>query len=235
MPPTPTTSSSVRLTGSGSPWRTTEAGCSPSSTRRSTPTPETSRFRAPLTSPTPRPGSRRSQSLTELIERYDRLHAPKANAVVGRRLSGHHPGARTKPGSRPLGAYWPTLIWRRPVGPDTGNAVVAFMNPGGIRDNITFASSGPEADGELTYGEAFSVHPFGNSLVTMTLTGAQIDALLEQQFRRRRHRLRQYAPAVRRVQLRLGPGRSVGVQGGTVQHLHRRRYGRTPTGGTGSP
>ena len=29
-------------------------------------------------------------------------------------------------------------------------------------------------------GEAFTVQPFGNSLVTMTLTGAQIDALLEQ-------------------------------------------------------
>ena len=34
----------------------------------------------------------------------------------------------------------------------------------------------------MTYGEAFRVQPFGNSLVTMTLTGAQIDALLEQQF-----------------------------------------------------
>ena len=45
-----------------------------------------------------------------------------------------------------------------------------------------FARSGTEADGELTYGEAFGVQPFGNSLVTMTLTGAQIDALLEQQF-----------------------------------------------------
>ena len=56
------------------------------------------------------------------------------------------------------------------------------MNPGGIRNNLLFASSGPEADGEVTYGEAFSVQPFGNSLVTMTLTGAQIDALLEQQF-----------------------------------------------------
>ena len=42
--------------------------------------------------------------------------------------------------------------------------------------------SGGEASGEVTYGEAFSVQPFGNSLVTMTLTGAQIDALLEQQF-----------------------------------------------------
>ncbi len=34
----------------------------------------------------------------------------------------------------------------------------------------------------MTYGEAFAVQPFGNSLVTMTLTGAQIDTLLEQQF-----------------------------------------------------
>ena len=57
------------------------------------------------------------------------------------------------------------------------------MNPGGIRESILFDSIGPESDGELTYGEAFSVHPFGNSLVTMSLTGAQIDALLEAQFR----------------------------------------------------
>jgi 5'-nucleotidase len=34
----------------------------------------------------------------------------------------------------------------------------------------------------VTYGEAFAVQPFGNSLVTMTLTGAQIEATLEQQF-----------------------------------------------------
>ena len=43
-------------------------------------------------------------------------------------------------------------------------------------------ASGGEADGEVTYGEAFSVQPFGNSLVTMTLTGTQIDDLLEEQF-----------------------------------------------------
>ena len=34
----------------------------------------------------------------------------------------------------------------------------------------------------MTYGEAFTVQPFGNSLVTKTLTGAQIRSLLEQQF-----------------------------------------------------
>ena len=64
-----------------------------------------------------------------------------------------------------------------------GDAVVAFMNPGGIRDDLIFAEvSGGELAGEVTFGEAFSVQPFGNSLVTMILTGAQIDTLLEQQF-----------------------------------------------------
>ena len=33
----------------------------------------------------------------------------------------------------------------------------------------------------MTYGEAFAVQPFGNLLVTMDLTGAQIERLLEQQ------------------------------------------------------
>ena len=34
----------------------------------------------------------------------------------------------------------------------------------------------------MTYGEAFTVQPFGNSLVTMDLTGAQLDTMLEQQW-----------------------------------------------------
>jgi 5'-nucleotidase len=64
-----------------------------------------------------------------------------------------------------------------------GDAEIAFMNPGGIRDDLIAAETpGNEEIGEVTYGEAFSVQPFGNSLVTMTLTGAQIDTLLEQQF-----------------------------------------------------
>jgi 5'-nucleotidase len=42
--------------------------------------------------------------------------------------------------------------------------------------------SGGELPGQVTYSEAFSVQPFGNGLVTMTLNGSQIDKLLEQQF-----------------------------------------------------
>jgi 5'-nucleotidase len=58
-----------------------------------------------------------------------------------------------------------------------GSAVIAFMNPGGIRANLP-----PNPSTSITYGDTFTVQPFGNSLVVMTLTGAQIKTLLEQQF-----------------------------------------------------
>ena len=120
-------------------------------------------------------------ALTDLIDKYDRLSAPKANAVVGV-VSADITRQQNEAGESALGDVLADAHLAATRDARAGNAVVAFMNPGGIRDNIRFASSGPEADGELTYGEAFAVHPFGNSLVTMTLTGAQIDALLEQQF-----------------------------------------------------
>jgi 5'-nucleotidase len=50
----------------------------------------------------------------------------------------------------------------------------AFMNPGGIRADL--------AAGELTWGELFTVQPFGNSLVKMDLSGQQVYDLLEQQW-----------------------------------------------------
>jgi len=64
-----------------------------------------------------------------------------------------------------------------------GGSVVAFMNPGGIRADFTFnQQSGGEQPGQVTFGEAFTVQPFSNTLVVKTLTGTQIKNLLEQQF-----------------------------------------------------
>ncbi len=58
------------------------------------------------------------------------------------------------------------------------------MNGGGVRSpGFTFASSAAgEGEGNVTYGEAFTVQPFGNSLVTMTLTTTDIKDFLEEQF-----------------------------------------------------
>ncbi|SFR16372.1 5'-nucleotidase [Lentzea waywayandensis] len=61
-------------------------------------------------------------------------------------------------------------------------AVVALMNPGGVRADLTYAPKGTEGPGVVTYDEAFSVQPFSNILQTVTLTGAQIKNALEQQF-----------------------------------------------------
>jgi 5'-nucleotidase len=61
-------------------------------------------------------------------------------------------------------------------------AQVALMNPGGVRTDLTYAASGSEGDGVVTYGEAFAVQPFSNVLGVTSLTGAQLDALLEQQW-----------------------------------------------------
>ncbi|NVI90556.1 bifunctional UDP-sugar hydrolase/5'-nucleotidase [Actinomadura sp. BRA 177] len=61
-------------------------------------------------------------------------------------------------------------------------AQVALMNPGGVRTDLTYAASGSEGDGVVTYGEAFAVQPFSNVMGVTSLTGAQLDALLEQQW-----------------------------------------------------
>lgn len=63
------------------------------------------------------------------------------------------------------------------------SAQIAITNPGGIRADLTYASSpADEGDGVVTYGEAFSVQPFANIMQTVTLTGAQLDAVFEQQW-----------------------------------------------------
>ena len=55
------------------------------------------------------------------------------------------------------------------------------MNPGGVRSDLKYADSGGEGDGVVTYGEAFTFQPFGNTLVTFSMTGAQIVSVLEEQ------------------------------------------------------
>jgi 5'-nucleotidase len=57
-------------------------------------------------------------------------------------------------------------------------AQIAFMNEGGVRADLVPES----ADGAVTFGQIYAVQPFGNVLVTMDLTGAQIAAALDQQF-----------------------------------------------------
>ncbi|MEG3180939.1 bifunctional metallophosphatase/5'-nucleotidase [Sphingomonas sp. LT1P40] len=61
----------------------------------------------------------------------------------------------------------------------SNGAQMALMNPGGVRTGIE-----PAADGSVTFGDLYVVQPFGNNVQVVELTGAQIRAVLEQQFAR---------------------------------------------------
>ncbi len=53
----------------------------------------------------------------------------------------------------------------------------AYTNSGGLRANLLFAPpSAGELPGEITWGEMFSVLPFGNRTVIFTLTGAHLQS-----------------------------------------------------------
>jgi len=116
--------------------------------------------------------------ITALINHYGEIAAPTENRVLGN-ASAALTRTQNAAGESSLGdiiadaQLWATSGPSWPAA-NGAPAVVAFMNSGGIRADI---NAGP-----ITYGEAFSVQPFANVLVTMDMTGAQIDALLEQQF-----------------------------------------------------
>jgi len=123
-----------------------------------------------------------ADDLTALIDKYDTLSAPLANMVIGS-ITADITETNNAAGESALGDVIADVQLDATDDPGFGDAVVAFMNPGGIRDDLFVAEiSGGELLGEVTFAEAFSVQPFGNSLVTMTLTGAQIHTLLTQQW-----------------------------------------------------
>ncbi len=132
-------------------------------------------------------GQPQSVRINKLIATFKALVAPIANAVIG------HLGAanacsggavcvtRTTDANgsdSPLGNLIadsqkadPTVI-RNGQGP-----VIAMMNPGGIRADLI-----ENAAGDVTYGAAFTVQPFNNFVASMDLTGAQIRAVLNEQW-----------------------------------------------------
>jgi 5'-nucleotidase len=119
---------------------------------------------------------------TTLITKYSDLSAPFANRVVGN-ITADITRTANAAGESSLGNFIADSQHFVSSEPAAGGAVAAFMNPGGIRADLTFAATPPETEnGVVRYAEIFTVQPFGNSLVTMTLTGTQIDRMLEEQF-----------------------------------------------------
>jgi 5'-nucleotidase len=113
---------------------------------------------------------------TALIDAYAKLARPLAERVVGS-ISATLSRAETATGESVLGQIVADAQLAATAAKEDGGAVIAFTNPGGIRTEIP-----KTGDGVVTYADLFAAQPFGNSLVTLTLTGAQIKTLLEQQW-----------------------------------------------------
>ncbi|WP_069885129.1 bifunctional metallophosphatase/5'-nucleotidase [Streptomyces luteocolor] len=121
----------------------------------------------------------KAPDMTSLIQRWDKLAAPVANKAVGY-ISADIPGRGAGVPESPLGDLIADaqLAHAKSLDPE---ADLALMNPGGIRSDIVFKASGSEGDGVVTYGEAFTVQPFSNTVNLVDLTGAQLVTGLKQQ------------------------------------------------------
>lgn len=98
---------------------------------------------------------------------------PRAAKPVGALLS----ALSNKPfdaGDSPMGDILADSMLKAAARPEAGGAVAAFMNAGGVRADLVSP--------HVTFNDIHTVAPFGNQVVTVSLTGQQILALLEQQW-----------------------------------------------------
>jgi 5'-nucleotidase len=107
-----------------------------------------------------------------LVERYAKL-AGVSDEPIGR-IAAAFSRAQNADGESKLGQL---IADAHLAATKNSGATIAFMNPGGIRAPLPFKDGGA-----ITFADVYSVYPFDNTLVTMTLTGAEIEQLLEQQF-----------------------------------------------------
>ncbi|MFC9948312.1 bifunctional metallophosphatase/5'-nucleotidase [Streptomyces pratensis] len=122
----------------------------------------------------------KAADMTALIARWNTLAAPIAGRPQGF-ISADINGRGSTAPEKPLGNLIADAQLEGLAPADKGGAVVAFMNPGGIRSDLVFKASGSEGDGVVTYGEAFTVQPFTNMMNVVDLTGAQLVTALQQQ------------------------------------------------------
>jgi 5'-nucleotidase len=121
-------------------------------------------------------------AIRNLLKDYVTAADPIANQVVGS-IANALPSAADGSGSGEALAgdlVADSQLLANAVG-DSGRAVMSFVNGGGIRNPGFVASSGAYPH-QVSYQDAFSVRPFGTSLVSMTLTAQQLKDAFEQQF-----------------------------------------------------
>jgi 5'-nucleotidase len=110
---------------------------------------------------------------TALIKAYEELAGPLGRRVAGR-ISAALPREENAAGESPLGRV---VADAQLAATRAAGAQIALMNPGGLRTSLW-----PAEGGVVRYEDLFAAQPFYNNLVTLTLSGAQLVQLLEQQW-----------------------------------------------------
>ena len=107
-----------------------------------------------------------------IVDNANTQTAPLRNVVIGKQLVDIKRDP-TRLSESAMGNFVADAMRNRYV---SLGAEAAYTNSGGLRADLLISppSSGGEQPGEITWGEAFSVLPFGNQTVILTLTGAQL-------------------------------------------------------------
>lgn len=121
-----------------------------------------------------------------LVDHYRQRAAPLADRPVGR-IAATFDRRASEGGDHAAGRL---IADAHLAATRINGAQIAFTNPGGVRGDLRRRD-----DGAVSFGDVFTVQPFGNSLVTLTLTGAQLKAMLESQWSRRTDRARFLQPS----------------------------------------
>ncbi len=121
-------------------------------------------------------------AVTAVIDKWAPLAAEADTTVVGTVTADINRGGSPTGSDRGVESPAGNLVADAQLwSTSAAGAQIAFMNPGGVRSDLTYAPSSGEAPGEVTFGEAFTFQPFNNTLLTFPMTGAQIQSVLEEQ------------------------------------------------------
>ena len=131
--------------------------------------------RAPNPLPDRYPTLSRNEAVQSIVSFYSSAAAPLTERVVGT-IKSQITRERSPAGESALGDLVADAQLAATAQKENGGAQLVFMNRDGIRADLL------GRDGRVTFGEIHEIHPFGNAMITLTLTGAQIHQALEQQW-----------------------------------------------------
>lgn len=110
--------------------------------------------------------------MKEHVDKYVAAAAPLANRVVGT-LTAIAPRDPDDAESAAADLIADSMLGATQAA-DKGRAQIALVNATGVRVDLP--------GGNVRYRDAFAMMPFGNNLVVMSLTGAELKTVLEQQY-----------------------------------------------------